>query len=229
LVIVPTAGLHAMPWSLLPSLAGVPVRVAPSAAAWLRAVRTPQSTEDGATILVAGPGLPAAQHEVAALARHDPAAKAFLGPDATVPAVLTALDGAELAHIAAHGLLRTDNPLLSALELVDGPLTVYDLERLGRAPATVILPACQSGVSAVRAGDEILGLVSALLTLGTRTVVATVTPVSDVDTAPIMLALHEELRIGTAPAEAMAAARAVGDRGGDGSVAAAASFVVFGA
>ncbi|HEV8559720.1 MAG TPA: CHAT domain-containing protein [Actinophytocola sp.] len=229
LVIVPTAGLHAMPWSLLPSLAGVPVRVAPSAAAWLRAVRTPQSTEDGGTILAAGPGLRAAQHEVAALARQDPSAKAFLGPDVTVPAVLTALDGAELAHIAAHGLLRTDNPLLSALELVDGPLTVYDLERLGRAPATVILPACQSGVSAVRAGDEILGLVSALLTLGTRTVVATVTPVSDVDTAPIMLALHEELRNGTAPAEAMAAARAVGGRGGDGSVAAAASFVCFGA
>jgi CHAT domain-containing protein len=180
-------------------------------------------------LLAAGPGLPAAQYEVASIAARDPAAKAFLGADATVPAVLAALDGADLAHIAAHGLLRTDNPLLSALELVDGPLTVYDLERLGRAPATVILPACQSGVSAVRAGDEILGLVSALLTLGTRTVIATVTPVSDVDTAPLMLALHEQLRRGAAPAEAMTSARATAGRDGDGSVAAAASFVCFGA
>jgi tetratricopeptide (TPR) repeat protein len=227
-VIVPTVGLHAVPWHLLPSLAGVPVRVAPSAAAWLRAVRAP-ANPGRHTLLAGGPGLPAARDEVAALAARHPAAHALLDAEATVPAVLAALDGAELAHIAAHGRLRTDNPLLSALELADGPLTVYDLERLERAPATVVLPACQSGVTAVRGGDEIIGLVSALLTLGTRTVIATVTPVSDVDTAPIMLALHEKLRAGGSPAEAMAAARAAADPEDGRAMAAAASFVCYGA
>ena len=227
LVMVPTAGLHSVPWGLLPSLSAVPVGVAPSAAAWLRAVESPVNGS-GRTVLAAGPGLPAAESEVAALAGRAPSALTLLA-DATVPAVLAALDGADLAHIAAHGRLRTDNPLLSALELVDGPLTVYDLERLTRAPTTVVLPACRSGITAVRAGDEILGLVSALLTLGARTVIATVTPVSDVDTQPLMLALHDELRRGTTPAAALTTARAKTDPTNDGAVAAAASFVCFGA
>jgi tetratricopeptide (TPR) repeat protein len=224
LVIVPTAGLHAVPWGLLPSIRARTVRVAPSAAAWLRAVRAVENP-DGATMFAAGPGLAAARSEVSAIA----GTKALTGEQATVSAVLKGLDGARLAHIAAHGRLRTDNPLLSALELADGPLTVYDLERLGRAPETVILPACQSGVSAVRAGDEVLGLVAALLALGTRTVLATVVAVSDVDTKPIMEALHGQLASGATPAEAMAAARTAADQDDDGAVAAAASFVCFGA
>jgi hypothetical protein len=228
LVMVPTAGLHAVPWGLLPTLSGVPVRVSPSAAAWLRAVRSP-ADGGGDTVLVAGPDLPAAQAEVAEIATRSPTAQAFLAEDATVPSVLTALDGAHLAHIAAHGHLRTDNPLLSALQLVDGPLTVYDLEHLSRAPSTVVLPACQSGVTAIRAGDEVLGLVSALLTLGARTVIATVSPVSDVDTQPLMLSLHEHLRRGASPADALCAARETAEPSGDGMFATAASFVCFGA
>jgi tetratricopeptide (TPR) repeat protein len=227
-VIVPTAGLHAVPWGLLPSLSGLPVRVAPSAAAWLRAVRLP-ANQSGRVMLAAGPGLPAAHTEVTAIARDVEEARSFVGPRATVQAVLSALDGADLAHIACHGRLRTDNPLLSALELADGPLTVYDLERLSQAPGVVVLPACQSGVTAVRAGDEVLGLVAALLALGTRTVLATVVPVSDVDTEPLMVALHHELRRGAPPAEAMAQARSAVDPDDDGAMAAAASFVCFGA
>jgi tetratricopeptide (TPR) repeat protein len=228
LLIVPTARLHAVPWGLLPSLAGIPVRVAPSAAAWLRAVRTP-NRRNGPVVLAAGPRLPAARSEIDALARRVPAAQVLHGDRATVSEVLTALDGASLAHIAAHGQLRTDNPLLSALELVDGPLTVYDLERLSRAPEVVILPACQSGVAAVRPGDEMLGLVSALLALGTRTVLATVVPVSDVDTEAVMVALHDRLLAGATPAEAMAETRAAVASTDDGASAAAAGFVCFGA
>lgn len=52
----------------------------------------------------------AAQEEVAAISVRSPSARRFLAAEATVPAVLTALDGANLAHIAAHRQLRTDNP-----------------------------------------------------------------------------------------------------------------------
>ena len=44
--------------------------------------------------------------------------------------MLTALDGAWLAHIAAHGIFRADSPLFSSLRMHDGPLTVYDFEQL---------------------------------------------------------------------------------------------------
>ena len=44
------------------------------------------------------------------------------------------------------GSFRHDNPLWSTIELDDGHLTVYELERLGRVPPTVVLATCESGV-----------------------------------------------------------------------------------
>ena len=64
---------------------------------------------------------------------------------ATVEGCLRAMDGAALVHVAAHGRFRADNPMFSALELDDGPLTVHDFERLRRAPHRFVLSACDSG------------------------------------------------------------------------------------
>jgi len=76
---------------------------------------------------------------------------------ATVARVLEAIDGAGLAHIAAHGVFRADSPMFSSLRLADGPLTVHDLERLRRAPFRLILPSCDSGRLAPAGADELLG------------------------------------------------------------------------
>jgi AbrB family looped-hinge helix DNA binding protein len=80
--------------------------------------------------------------------------------------VLAAIDGAGLAHIAAHGTFRADSPMFSSLRLDDGPMTVHDLERLRRAPFRLILPSCESGLLVPASADELLGLASALLPLG---------------------------------------------------------------
>jgi CHAT domain-containing protein len=134
-----------------------------------------------------------------------------------------------LAHIAAHGRFRADNPLFSALDLVDGPLTVHDLETLRRPPETVVLSACDSGLSSVHPGDELLGLAAGLLGLGTRTLVASLLQVPDQATRTLMLDFHRRLRSGLPPAEALAGAQAVGlASGDDAAVAAAASFVCLG-
>lgn len=228
LVVVPTGSLHAVPWGLLPTLARRPVAVAPSAAAWLRAAMSPRRG-GGHAVIIAGPDLAAADSEATAIAERLPDAAVLRRQEATVAATLAEIDGADLAHIAAHCALRTDNPLLSALRLADGPLTVYDLERMTRAPRTVVLSACQSGVSAVQAGDELLGLVSALLALGTRTVIATTVPVSDTATEPVMLALHDELARGADAAQAIATTRATIGGHDDSAAAVAAGFVCFGA
>src|SRR5882672_572238 len=81
-----------------------------------------------------------------------------------------------------------------ALRLDDGPMTVHDLERLRRAPFRLILPSCESGVLALAGADELLGLASALLPLGTAGIVASVAQVNDQAAAPLMLALHRRLR-----------------------------------
>jgi tetratricopeptide (TPR) repeat protein len=221
-VMVPTGALHATPWSALPTLGSRPLTVAPSAHAWLRAVRSPRV--EGPLLGVAGPGLPFAVAEVNALRGIDPGAQILTGRRATVATVLARLEGAGVANIAAHAVLNADNGMWSALQLADGALTVFELEGLARAPDLVILSACQSGLATVRPGDELLGLTASLLAVGARTVIASVLPVDDQATAALILAVHARLAAGAAPAVALAQARtAVADR------ALAASFVCFGA
>jgi tetratricopeptide (TPR) repeat protein len=207
LVVVPTGVLHAMPWAVLPSCTGRPLSVAPSAALWHRAATTAADHPAGRNVFAAGPDLPHAAPEVEALARKYPRSVQLTGRESTVEALTRTLDGAGLAHIAAHGQFRADNPLFSHLRLVDGPLTVYDLERIGRPPRHVVLSACESGLSAVRPGDELLGLAGALLAMGTRSLIATVIPVPDASSRPLMLQLHQNLRAGLPPAAALASAQ----------------------
>jgi CHAT domain-containing protein len=148
---------------------------------------------------------------------------------ATADKVLTALDGAWLAHIAAHGTFRADNPLFSSIQLDDGPLTVHDFERLKRAPHWMILSSCDSGAAAPVGADELLGLVSSLVPLGAVGIVASVVPVNDPAAVPLMLALHDALGEGATLPEALLAARRTADRGDPLQQATAHSFIALGA
>jgi tetratricopeptide (TPR) repeat protein len=224
LVVVPTGGLHSLPWSILPSCAGRAVSVAPSATSWHdAAIRTPMDTGD--VLVAAGPGLAggaAEAVEVASIHGTKPM------PDATATAVLDGLAHAHLAHLAAHGTLSAQNPLFSSLLMADGPLVGYDLERLPRLPDTVVLAACDSGRSVVLAGDELLGLGVTFLGRGTASLVASVVPVPDAETAPLMVALHRELAGGQSPAAALAAAQRAVPADDLAAVAASAGFVCLG-
>jgi CHAT domain-containing protein len=106
------------------------------------------------------------------------------------------------------------------LTLSDGALTVYDLESLRRAPHTLVLSACESGLSDVRPGDELMGLAAALFALGTATVIGSVIAVADEATVPLMSAFHRHLALGAAPSVALARAQA--DESGDRSATLAA-------
>ncbi|MEP6462327.1 MAG: CHAT domain-containing protein, partial [Frankiaceae bacterium] len=225
LVLVPTGILQSMPWALLPSGRGRAITVAPSATLWHAARQ--RASASGPTVVVAGPGLPGALQEAQEIAALHGVAP-LIGPSASVATVADALDGAGLAHVAAHGQVRADNPLFSALRLSDGPLTVYDLERLRRGPDTVVLAACESGRNVVLAGDELLGLSSAFLARDTRQLIASVVPVPDAETAPLMVSFHRELVGGASPAVALMHAQQSIDFGEPAALAAAAGFVCLG-
>lgn len=159
------------------------------------------------TVLVAGPKLQHAMPEIRSLAKLYAKPRMLRGNEASADAVRKAIDGAELVHIAAHGRFRADNPQFSAIELADGPLTVYDLERIRRAPRRIVLSACDSGLSAVHPGDELMGLAGAVFSLGTSTLIASVVPVADDLTKSLMVELHRELCAGASPSHALATAR----------------------
>jgi tetratricopeptide (TPR) repeat protein len=227
-VVAPTGVLHALPWSLLPSCRGRSVAVTPSARLWSTST-VARPSHDGRVVLVAGPRLAHANREIERLERDYGRATSLSGSAAGVEPVLAGLDGARLAHVAAHGSFRADNPLFSCLELADGPLTVYDLESVRRAPDLVVLSACESGLSAVHPGDELMGLAAAVLSLGTRSLIASVVAVPDEETADVMLALHRHLRAGLSPAAALATVQAGEPPGGPGGLPPAVGFVSFGA
>ena len=202
LVVVPPGRLHAIPWALLPALARRPFSVAPSAGAWLRAHSARPPVRQHA-VFARGPGLVTDGAEVPVAARMYDDVTALSGAAATTTRVLRALDSAWLAHLAAHGTFRADSPMFSSLRLHDGPLTVYDFEQLQRAPYRLVLSSCDSGVLAPAGADELLGLVSSLLPLGTAGVIAGVAPLNDHAAVPLMIDLHRNLRAGQTLAEAL--------------------------
>jgi CHAT domain-containing protein len=207
LIIVPTGLLHGVPWAALPTLRDRPVTVAPSAATWLMR-QAPGSRRPRKVVLVAGPRLRHAAAELAGVSASHPGCTVLRGRAATVAATLRALDGATVAHLACHGRFRADSPLFSALELADGSLNVYALQRLRRVPELIVLSACDLAISDARPGDELLGFAAALIGMGARTVIASTTPAPDAAARRLMIDLHSRLISGVSPAHALSGALA---------------------
>ena len=204
--------------------------MAPSATLWLRAdVADAAAPSRRRTLLVAGPGLEYAADEVHALAALYDDAIVLTGADAGVEPVAEALQLCARAHLACRGSFRADNPQFSALMLADGPLAVHDIESLSAAPQQLILSACDSGRAVVRAGDELMGLTSALLAIGAGTIAASTVAVPDAPPRPFMLELHRRLQAGAAPAAALADARTAIIGHGDAGRVARDAFVCLGA
>lgn len=211
-VIIPSRSLAAVPWSLLPSLAGRPVTVAPSLTRWVRGSARGDAVPDdpdGLAPVAAlyGPGLARTGPEIRAVraawldrgARSEgvPASEA---PDrASAPAssddVIHALHSARVVHLAAHGTHEAQSPLFSSVQMADGPVFAHEFPRPVVAEH-VALSACDVGQFSTRAGDEPLGLATALLALGATSVLAAVAPVADHVAADAMVAYHQVLATG---------------------------------
>ncbi|GII27606.1 CHAT domain-containing protein [Planotetraspora mira] len=219
-LVVPTGSLCTLPWPLLPVLRGRAVSVAAEGASWFTRVRS-QGTGDpyGPPVVVAlaGPGLAHAGPEVDLVVRTHPGAERA---DGTRSGMLTALERADVLHVAAHGMFSPRSPMLSRITLEDGPLMAYELRRLRAVPRLVILSACDAGMAHAPVDGAVLGLAGAFVDRGAACVVAGVAPVRDDEAAALMTVFHAFLADGRSPAEALAAAAAKTGVGG---------FVCFGA
>jgi CHAT domain-containing protein len=92
----------------------------------------------------------------------------------------------------------------------------------------MILASCDSGLLVPAGADELLGLTTSLVALGTVGIVASVVPVADAAATRLMLALHERLEGCGSLAEAL---RGACDDLGDDPILTATgrSFVALGA
>jgi CHAT domain-containing protein len=206
-VLVLPAELHAVPWAALPSLRGRSFTIAPSVRWWIDAVATPAARVASA-LVVAGPRLAEADAEAREVAACHGRATVLSGTAATVANVGAAMSGNDVVHFVAHGQFRHDNPLWSTIELADGQLTVYELERLGRVPPTVVLATCDSGVGGGRVGAQLHGLAGTLLSMGARTIVAAIGALPDTtETRAAMVELHRDLVVGRTASGSLARQR----------------------
>ena len=195
--------LAGLPWPMLPGMRGRPLTLAPSATTWVR--DRGRAAGPGAGF-AAGPGIARAVEEVTAAASAWPAATTLLDGGATVEAVTGLASRVGVLHLAAHGRHAVDNPLFSGLELADGTLFGYDIDRMPQVPDIVVLSACELGRSTVRWGEEAIGMTRAWLHAGTACVVAAPVVVADDLACELLGAMHAELAAGRPAAEALALA-----------------------
>lgn len=226
IVVSPPAWMVTFPWSLLPTLHGRAITVAPRMSVFFTFEAATRPTLTRAA-LVAGPGLSKANAELERIAPSYEESRILIDPECTRIAVREAFAAAEVLHIASHARFRSDNPLFSVLEVADGSLFVHELETLRSVPSVVVLAACDTAAVA-DTGLDFTGFVSTLLALGARTVIAAVTPVPDTaETSDVMAAFHAGLAGGQRPSEALAAARSMTPDSPLGTLAAN-TFQVFG-
>jgi hypothetical protein len=224
MVIVADGPVLSTPWALLPHLAQAPLVVATSAGTLLRSPATsPPKLAEAKVVIVVGPGLRYGDEEADAINDEWGGHVSVLrGEHANVAGAATAMRGADVVHIAAHGIFRGDNPLLSSVRLSDGPITGDELARATTTARLVVLSCCDTGM----ADPSGLGLSRLLTGAGATSVIASVSPVPDAGSVELMTKLHGELVIGTSPVVALAAARQW--LGGPFTSPTSAGFVCFG-
>ena len=205
LVIVPAGALYSVAWGVLPRLRGRPVVVVPSASVWLsawRSVRRTRSPEEQSVLLVRGPHVGGGGDLAGISSQYR--GRLFCRGGRRPWRPCCAMDGAHIVHIAANIRHERGNALFSRLELADGSVFAHDVMTLRKPPRLVVLATSELQLGRIGPGDDALGFADGLLTAGVGTVIAAVTRVG-MAASQELRRLHERLRAGRPPAQAVAA------------------------
>jgi tetratricopeptide (TPR) repeat protein len=203
LVIVPAGALNYVPFHALFNGTQYLVETreivqTPSAAVWqlLNARRRKTRIKNALLMSFADEKIPLADSEVRRLARTLPNAVKFTGRRATFAAFETHAGRHDVIHLACHGQFRPDNPMFSSLHLADGWVTVRDVCARRLKAELVTLSACETGLSNVFAGEEILGLARGFLSAGAKSLLLSLWTVNDAVTAGLMQECYDSLQRG---------------------------------
>jgi len=162
-----------------------------------------QKTAEDLVLAVADEMTPYINEEVEALRELLPKARVFVGSEAREDKLREYGPSAGKIHIAAHGIFRADNPMFSSLRLGDSWLNLFDIFNLQLGAELTTLSACETGMSAVWEGDELLGLARGFLYAGTPSLVVSLWTVNDRSTAQLMRRFYEGLQKGLSKPRAL--------------------------
>lgn len=209
MIVVPYRSLHYIPFHALYDgtaymIERREVTYAPSAAIWWHCRQRPYRPFHSALLVgVADIRTPRVQDEVATVAPLFAKTITLIGDQATRAAVQAHAGSVDVLHLACHGQFRPDNPLFSALQLADGWMTVRDAAALDLNCQLVSLSACETGVSEIAPGDELLGLARGFFASGAPSLLVSLWTVDDDATAILMGDFFANINAGEHPAAAL--------------------------
>lgn len=145
-----------------------------------------------------------AEQEAAGIARQT-GGQVLAGPLPKKAALYSQAANYRLLHFSCHGDFVPEKPLASALHLAPGEaLSALDvLKHLRLRCDLVTLSACESGLSRVRRGDELVGLVRAFMHAGAQALVSTLWRVDERSTRVLMEEFYKKVQHGMGFAEAL--------------------------
>ena len=214
-VVIPHGILHLVPFEALHDgdrylVQHLELSQAPSRTVWLKCLERAEAATATAPDLVlgydVGGALPFVAHEARTVA-GSLGTEPYLGQEAGA-ARLSAAGPRRLVHVATHGEFRLDNPYFSTLLLADGPLTVADVTAFHLESSLVVLSGCETGLSRITRGEELMGMVSAFLQAGSASVLASRWRIDDRVTAELMDRFYAGLLAGAGKAAALRSAQA---------------------
>jgi CHAT domain-containing protein len=212
IIIVPHGALHYLPMNALHDGSGYlidrySIRLMPSASV-LQYLRASTAEKAGGILIFGNPDLgdprtdlEYAQKEATEIARIRPDSRVLLRKEATESALRRYSEDYRYLHFATHGQFNREAPLKSALLLApdarsDGMLTVDKLYSLHLNANLVTLSACETGMSKIATGDDMVGLTRGFLYAGSSSIVASLWKVDDLATAFLMTLFYKELDTG---------------------------------
>ncbi|KEP51080.1 aromatic di-alanine and TPR containing protein [Rhizoctonia solani 123E] len=152
--------------------------------------------------------LPGTTRELAHVRAHTSKVSQYsqlMGSQATVPAVLDAMEQHDWVHLACHAHQNVSDPTKSGFFLHDGTLNLATINRRSfKGKGLAFLSACQTATGDAKLANEVVHLASGMLMAGYTSVVATMWSVHDGD-APLVAdkvyaRLMEDRRLGNGEA-----------------------------
>jgi len=220
LLVVPHDVLHYLPFqALMPGpdrylIQDVPVYYYGSASL-MQFTRAKAQAKSSTLLALGNPDLhdPAlnlryAEREVRGIAELFPDAHLVTGEDATEARSRTESPKHRLLHFATHAELDEVDPLGSALRLTpssgeDGRLDVQEIFGLTLQADLIVLSACETGLGALKRGDEITGFTRAFIYAGTPSIITTLWQVNDRASYELMTAFYRNLNAGQSKVDAL--------------------------
>jgi len=219
LIIVPHRTLHYLPFSALYDGKQYLVDthtlvIDPSASALEFVAEKKKDPTAGRIIAFGNPTtpygpLPFAETEVASIGGIMGNVDAYTGETATERVGKDRFQDYSIVHLACHGKFKEDDPLLSSLYLAsdeknDGRLAVWELFGLDlRRSSLVALSACETGLSKVMGGDELIGLSRGFIYAGAPSILVTLWEVADDSTGALMVEFYTKLKKGMTKPDAL--------------------------